>query len=284
MSDIKIAILRTFETTVKALLINDSVTPVFDSDSNIGFGQICDHLQSIRHELSEVKNRLQHIEQRQNQNVVVENGESIWFDNKCRNVEQTEISENDELEHDLSMVLAAPIPLKTVSEERPDTPPVPPEILPNLVTTEETVPDIEEDDEHHPQVSTPTATTANSDSEEPASNTQVVNTEVADAEGEEADDTDDADVDEAGDADEAGTGEADADETGDDDEAGDADADEADEEEEGLEEFTFKGKTYYKDGDNLVYILNSDGELNEDPVGRWNEAMSVVRFFAKTVA
>jgi hypothetical protein len=295
MSEIKIAILRTFETTVKALLTNNLNTSLFDTDESIGFGQICDHLQSIKHELSEVKTRLQHIEQRQCQNVVVENAESsIWFDNKCRSIEQSEVSADEELEHDLRMALSAPIPLKTVQEEvviqeqkkeqedkragidqRPVTPPVLPEILPNLADdADDDTPDIEDDDVHAPP-STPTATDINAD---------------ADCEDEDDnaddDDADDADVDTSDTKDQDDTN-ADGSEEDDEDEeeAGDADdEDDGDAEEEGLEELTFKGKTYYKDSDNLVYILNADGEVNEDPVGRWNEAMSVVRFFAKTVA
>ena len=38
-----------------------------------------------------------------------------------------------------------------------------------------------------------------------------------------------------------------------------------------LEEFTYKNKTYYKDGENQVYQLSSDGELDDTPVGIWNE-------------
>jgi hypothetical protein len=38
-----------------------------------------------------------------------------------------------------------------------------------------------------------------------------------------------------------------------------------------LEEFTYKGKTYYKDGENQVYQIGSDGELDDTPVGIWNE-------------
>jgi hypothetical protein len=39
-----------------------------------------------------------------------------------------------------------------------------------------------------------------------------------------------------------------------------------------LEEFTYKGKTYAKDGENQVYQLNSEGELEDDtPIGIWNE-------------
>ena len=48
---------------------------------------------------------------------------------------------------------------------------------------------------------------------------------------------------------------------------------EVEEEEEAveLEEFTYKNKTYYKDGENQVYQIGSDGELDDTPIGIWNE-------------
>ena len=58
-------------------------------------------------------------------------------------------------------------------------------------------------------------------------------------------------------------------------EVDDAEAEEVEEEEEEeaveLEEFTYKNKTYYKDGENQVYQIGSDGELDDNPVGIWNE-------------
>ena len=56
--------------------------------------------------------------------------------------------------------------------------------------------------------------------------------------------------------------------------------DEEDEEEEGLEEFEYKGKTYYRDAEGNVYSLYEDGELNDTPVGRWNSAKGTIRFVA----
>ena len=49
------------------------------------------------------------------------------------------------------------------------------------------------------------------------------------------------------------------------------------EEEEGealeLEEFEYKGSTYYRDSDNNVYMADEDGDVNvEEPIGVWNEA------------
>lgn len=50
------------------------------------------------------------------------------------------------------------------------------------------------------------------------------------------------------------------------------------EEEEGieLEEFTFKSRTFYKDGENLVYTLDADG--NPVHVGRWDPVRERVLF------
>jgi|LauGreDrversion4_2_1035121.scaffolds.fasta_scaffold113872_2 hypothetical protein len=46
------------------------------------------------------------------------------------------------------------------------------------------------------------------------------------------------------------------------------------EEEEGeelaLEEFEYRGTTYWKDDDNNVYGADEDGEVNTDPIGTWN--------------
>ena len=48
---------------------------------------------------------------------------------------------------------------------------------------------------------------------------------------------------------------------------------EADEEEAvELEEFEYKGATYYRDSDNNVFTTDEDGELNDEPFGLWNEA------------
>ena len=44
-----------------------------------------------------------------------------------------------------------------------------------------------------------------------------------------------------------------------------------------LKAFTVRGRDgqdrdYYRDPDNLVYALDADGELIDDPIGRWDEA------------
>ncbi len=38
-----------------------------------------------------------------------------------------------------------------------------------------------------------------------------------------------------------------------------------------LTEFIYKKKTYYKDAENQVYQMDSDGNLDDSPIGIWNE-------------
>jgi hypothetical protein len=48
---------------------------------------------------------------------------------------------------------------------------------------------------------------------------------------------------------------------------------EVEEEEEAveLEEFEYKGATYYRDNDNNVFMTDEDGELVDEPIGVWSE-------------
>lgn len=46
-----------------------------------------------------------------------------------------------------------------------------------------------------------------------------------------------------------------------------------------LTEFEYKGQTYYRDEDNVVYVLSDEGE--PEPVGRFNEKTGGVKMFAK---
>ena len=65
---------------------------------------------------------------------------------------------------------------------------------------------------------------------------------------------------------------------------GEEDADElADEEEEEaleLEEFEYKGVTYYKDSENQVYQKDSDGDLDDTPIGIWNTTKQKIQKYA----
>lgn len=67
---------------------------------------------------------------------------------------------------------------------------------------------------------------------------------------------------------------------------------EAEEEEEAMEEeeqeevvtfesFEYKGETYYKDPDGQVYQADADGDLDETPIGVWNEAKQKLQKYAK---
>jgi hypothetical protein len=60
-------------------------------------------------------------------------------------------------------------------------------------------------------------------------------------------------------------------------------AEEAEEEEEAVEyeEIEYKGVTYYKDSENQVYVLDADGDLDDTPVGVWNEEKKKVLKYAK---
>jgi len=111
---------------------------------------------------------------------------------------------------------------------------------------------------------------------ESSTNTYPLNTEPATAdtedegEGEDLEADDDADVEEEAEADEE------ADEAEEADEEAEEEAEEADEAEEAeeveLEEFEYKGSTYYRDPENNVFMTDEDGELVQDPIGTWNEA------------
>jgi hypothetical protein len=50
-----------------------------------------------------------------------------------------------------------------------------------------------------------------------------------------------------------------------------AEAEEVEEEAVSLEEFTYKGETYYKDSENSVYQVDQDGDVDDTPIGMWNE-------------
>jgi len=54
-------------------------------------------------------------------------------------------------------------------------------------------------------------------------------------------------------------------------------------EEEGieLEEIEFKGVTYYKDGDDFIYTIDSEGQPSDPAVGYWREKTQAVVFYKK---
>jgi hypothetical protein len=57
--------------------------------------------------------------------------------------------------------------------------------------------------------------------------------------------------------------------------------DEDEEEDNPLEEINIDGKTYYKDEENLVYMLNMDDELDDTPIGRYMAKTNKIRYFPK---
>lgn len=48
-----------------------------------------------------------------------------------------------------------------------------------------------------------------------------------------------------------------------------------------IESFEYKGETYYKDPDGQVYQADADGDLDETPIGVWNEAKQKIQKYAK---
>ena len=48
-----------------------------------------------------------------------------------------------------------------------------------------------------------------------------------------------------------------------------------------FEEFEYKGITYYKDSDGQVYQKDADGDLDDTPIGLWNEAKQKLQKYAK---
>jgi len=105
--------------------------------------------------------------------------------------------------------------------------------------------------------------------------------QVDDASSVNAEDADDEGV--AEDANEAEADEANADEAEAEEETSQLDeADEAEEEGIELEEFEYKGETYYKDPENLVYKMDADGDLDDQPIGIWNEEKKKVLKYSKS--
>ena len=60
------------------------------------------------------------------------------------------------------------------------------------------------------------------------------------------------------------------------------DAEGAEEQALELTEFEYKGVTYFRDPENQVYQVDADGDLDDSPVGIWNEEKQKVLKYAKT--
>lgn len=241
MNDMKLAILRTFESTVKALMADGGMECVYDANAHgsIDLSEICAELREIRTELAEMRTQFAQLEKRLEQKEKEKGDECCGGAKKIANVVVNDVwptaddIDDDMFRHSLlgqmPIPLRGPEPVKVVSVV--DAPaavvatPITPELRPRAEETEEHVPDIAEEEE-----------VVVDEEEEGAEQEEVAEEEVAEEE---------------------------------------------EEEEEGLEEIEYKGTTYYKDDENIVYTLNDDGELNEDPVGRWYEDKKIIKFFAK---
>jgi hypothetical protein len=69
------------------------------------------------------------------------------------------------------------------------------------------------------------------------------------------------------------------------DEGEEQEAEDAEEDEEQaleLTEFEYKGVTYFRDPENQVYQVDSDGDLDDTPIGLWSEEKQKVLRFAKS--
>jgi hypothetical protein len=53
------------------------------------------------------------------------------------------------------------------------------------------------------------------------------------------------------------------------------------EEAEEVEEIEWKGQTYYKDTEGYIYRATGEGELEEEPIGVWNDKKQIVQFYKK---
>jgi hypothetical protein len=79
------------------------------------------------------------------------------------------------------------------------------------------------------------------------------------------------DVEETGDMEEEEEEEDEAEEKEEEEEAEKEEAEDSEEEEEEvLEEFEYKGSTYYRDSQNNVFMTDEDDNLLEEPIGTWN--------------
>lgn len=151
MNDIKLAILRTFESTVKALLGSgqNDVQCVFDANADVG--QVCDHL---RNELSDVKARLQQLELKSglhkiSNDIINEWPEDIEEDSAFRRSFLSSIPIPLVVAPTVNAVIAvntvpiAPIaPIAVIAENAVIAVPTTPELAPRAVETCEHVPDI----------------------------------------------------------------------------------------------------------------------------------------------
>ena len=247
MNDVKLAILRTFENTVKVLLSDDIKIgePINDTD------QICAHLQWIRQELSEVKNRLSQLEQNsahKPSNTIIND---LWHSARC-GLDDIDIDDDAEIRRafeaiPIPLVRTAPVTATvfanvTATVSVPVTTPV---TVSAPVTTPVTV---------SAPVTTPVTTSAPGSS--PVLNIDVESDDVEE-EGEAAVEDEVEAVEEVEEEEEEEVAEG-----------------------EETEEFEFKGNTYYRDSSGLVYGLDADGELIETPLGRWIEAKNSVKFFS----
>lgn len=311
MNDLKLAILQSFENTVKALLNDNSthhVECVYDSSRETNelhtqnMEVIMDHLQGIRQEFTEVRMRLQRLEEKIQEKDTPWNGLK-WQYGNSHPIPKNEIIDlfDDRPSVEQSMktvkciqksILEKPIDLSFKSDE--------PDIEEQVLETDSSLPDVdeyeveEEEEEEEEQenikvIVTKQDTTSKKSVlaekviiEEPKKVIEKVKVEeiVKEKVVEKAVEKEEVEVEVEEEEQEVEEEEQEAAEEVEEEEQ-EADEEEQEAEEEELVDFTFNNVTYYRDSQNLVYSVNDEGELNEDPVGRWIEVSNIVRFFAK---
>jgi cobalamin biosynthesis protein CobT len=286
MDEVKIAILKTFENTVKVLL-NSNIQCVFDSDQsndeNANLEMIYDNLQGIRQEFVEIKTRLQKIESIIDTNT---NKGSPWSTPlfpkniviELDDVNQRIVSEKKSftpinLSEDIKKIN---IHNSTNQEKEPE-----PELEPYAHPTDVHIPDIIDEEKlkqnsiniikKDPLVEKPQQVEVEIEEEEEGEENDEVEEENDEVEEEEEEEEEEGEEEQEQKGVEKNKQQ----------EEDEEEQEEEEEEEEGieLEEIEFNGKTYYKDDENIVYGLDKNGEINDSPIGKWYEKAKTIKFF-----
>jgi flagellar biosynthesis GTPase FlhF len=265
MDDLKIAILKTFENTVKVLL-NSNIECVFDSDQpndqNANLEMIYDNLQGIRQEFVEIKSRLQRIESVIDSNA---NKLSPWSTPLFPKNVVIELDGLDQKPTVFEKKTFAPKPIdediKKVNINTQSSAEQEPELEPYAHPTDVQIPDIIDEEKVKQQ------------------NNHIVN--LVEEEGEEAEEEEEEAQEEEVEEEEEKEEEAEEQEEEETEEQQEQEEQEEEETEEELEleEVEFNGKTYYKDDENIVYGLDKNGEIDETPLGRWYEKTKSIKYF-----
>jgi type IV secretory pathway VirB10-like protein len=250
---LKNALLHSFNSLTKAILHNESFDDdncCMDVDSDVTIMHVMEKLQEMNQSLAEIKIRLDTLETKNTRNI------SPWpFRNEIFAVSPFGDSVDELFE-------PPPIPLRSPSQcrseyDKPERVVSEPELLPHANVIDTNEPDIVDD-------------AAEEEEEEEAAEEEVAEEEEEAAEEEAAEEEAAEEEEEAAEEEEQEAAEEEEEE------------EEAEEEEAEIEEFEYNGKTYYRDDECLVYVLDADGTLNDTPVGRWYESQQKIKFFKQS--